>query len=602
MLNRRPYVTLCLVGIMTILTFSAHAQTPTHANWINDLSPIEVSDWSYEFAAHLYERAGFGAAPEEIQRLAEMTPGEAVSFFVDYENISNDHLDPFEHSGVWEPGMDPLPKSRPAATDQARDTGSSMGIPVDPDSNRPIQPIVNQFFYALRANEFECRRASQWWAERMLTTRRPLEEKMALFWHNHFATTDTKVRDYRKLLIQLELFHGHATGNFKELLLGVTKDPGMLAFLDNAENVKEHPNENFGRELMELFSMGVGNYTEKDIREASRAFTGWTDDKLQFVVHADQHDTGQKTVLGQTGNFDGEDIINVICEQPATANFIAAKIYRYFVRKDISPDLQKELGRVLRSNNYETKPLLQKIFLSKDFYSSASIATQIKSPVLLSISTFRKLGLDRIPGIPDYNSSTRKLGQELFHPPNVAGWAGGRAWITPATLLDRGNFAHNLLFPNVDNFYAPDRNMPGIYRSVGRKIDQGMGITEATMQGDSSFSKLATADEQFNTRYGVYQGYLKAFKVVIPIPRFPADVNLTQMLQHAGVSTSDEAVNYLLKRFMSVSLEESDREMLTGFIQNRLQDRSFDLTGEKIEQDLRALLHLIMSAPEYQLM
>src|SRR6185369_13637156 len=233
-----------------------------------------------------------------------------------------------------------------------------------------------------------------------------LEEKMALFWHGHFAVNENKVRDYRKMLGQLELFYKHGTGNFRDLMVAEAKDPGMLSFLDAGVNVKGAPNENFAREIMELFTMGVGNYSEKDIREAARAFTGWNYVDLQFVVNKDQHDDGQKTFLGKTGNFDGVNVIDIIMQQPVTSRFIAGKIYRFFVRQELSPELQEKLGAVLRQNKYEITPLLETIFLSRDFYSPASVGTQIKSPVQLAVETYKKLGQKNIPGVPDFNLAT----------------------------------------------------------------------------------------------------------------------------------------------------------------------------------------------------
>ena len=190
----------------------------------------------------------------------------------------------------------------------------------------------------------------------MLTSSRPLEEKMALFWHGHFATTEDKVRDYRKLLGQNNLFREKGTGNFRDLLIGVSQDPAMLAFLDAGVNVKGSPNENFAREIMELFTMGVGNYSENDIREAARAFTGWNYVDLDFVITPGKHDDSNKVVFNQTGNFDGIDVIDIILAQPVTSEYIATKIYRYFVREDISPALKSQLGKLLRRNNYEIGP------------------------------------------------------------------------------------------------------------------------------------------------------------------------------------------------------------------------------------------------------
>ena len=291
-------------------------------------------------------------------------------------------------------------------TDLAKEKGEALGIKVKPTGNRRLQPVVNEFFYWLRASVLETNRVSYWWANRMLTSPRPLQEKMALFWHGHFASNEAKVRDYRKLLGQLELFQKQGTGNFRDLTVAVAQDPAMLSFLDAGVNVKGASNENFAREIMEIFTMGVGHYTEKDIREAARAFTGWNYVDLKFVVNKDQHDDGEKTFLGHTGRLDGVDVIDIIMQQPATADYIAGKIYRYFVRQDLSPELQKKLGSILRQNKYEITPLLETIFLSRDFYSPASVGTQIMSPVQLAVSTYKKLGLQNIPGVPDFNQAT----------------------------------------------------------------------------------------------------------------------------------------------------------------------------------------------------
>src|SRR5262245_6580287 len=345
--------------------------------WADDLSPISASDWSFDRAAHLIERAGFGGTPEDIARFAAMSPQAAVAALVDYRTIANDHLAPFERSDVWDPSLRDFPVSRVAATERAEKTGEAMGVRIKPPGERRLQPVVDRFFYWLRATMLETRRLAHWWADRMVATNRPLEEKMALFWHGHFATGEEKIRDYRKMEQQLALLHRHATGNFGTLLIEVARGPAMLAYLDAAENVKGAPNENFAREVMELFTMGVGNYTENDIREGARAFTGWIDDDLDFKVDPAKHDGGDSSFLGRAGRFDGVDILNIILEQRITAEFIAGKIYRFFVRENISPDVQAKLGAVLRDNGYEIAPLMRTIFLSKDFYSAPSAGTRI---------------------------------------------------------------------------------------------------------------------------------------------------------------------------------------------------------------------------------
>jgi hypothetical protein len=584
----------------------AAGQTAGPAGWQNDLTPIGPSDWNYDFAAHLLERAGFGGTPQEIQALAKLTPAQAIARLVRFEGTDVSQLPPFDHSGIHDPGLEPFPPSRPAVTDLAKEKGEALGIKVKPTGNRRLQPVVNEFFYWLRASVLETNRVSYWWANRMLTSQRPLQEKMALFWHGHFASNEAKVRDYRKLLGQLELFQKQGMGNFRDLTVAVAQDPAMLSFLDAGVNVKGASNENFAREIMEIFTMGVGHYTEMDIREAARAFTGWNYVDVNFVVNKDQHDDGEKTFLGHTGRLDGVDVIDIIMQQPATADYIAGKIYRYFARQELSPELQKKLGAILRQNHYEITPLLETIFLSRDFYSPASVGTQIKSPVQLAVETYRKLGQTNIPGVPDFNQATSALGQQLFSPPTVAGWAGGQSWITPGLLLERGNLARDILFPDI-SFLPPDRYTGGgEVRRVAERIRQGMDITTATKDdtksGDRAESnKNADRDEDFNTRYGSFRGSQMAIQRVKPIPRDTAQINLTRMVLDERLTNSTQVVDYLIHRFMSVPPSEEARQKLVLFLNNELGTTDIAAAQTYMEDPLRLVLHLIMSQPEYQL-
>jgi Protein of unknown function (DUF1800) len=606
-------VALCAATLLC-LPFLAHAaaEGPGPAAWADDLSPIGPRDWSYERAAHLLERAGFGGTPGEIERLAAMTPQEAVRHLVYFQDVDNSELEPFDHSGVFDAGLDPFPPSRPATTDQAKARGEALGVKVKPGGNRPIQPVVNKFFYWLRASRLETDRVSYWWANRMLTSNRPLQEKMALFWHGHFATNEDKVRDYRKMLQQLELFQNKGTGNFRELMIAVAQDPAMLAFLDAGVNVKGAPNENFAREIMELFTMGVGNYTEKDIREAARAFTGWNFHDLSFRLNPDQHDDSVKTVLGESGNFDGVAVIDVILEQPVTAEFMAGKIYRYFVRQELSPQMRKQVGKVLRDNDYELAPLLETLFLSRDFYSPASFATRIKGPVDLVVSTYKKLGLREIPGVPDFNEITGSLGQHLFHPPTVAGWAQGKSWITPGLLIERGNFAQDVVFPDVT--YIPADRYP-VYptgdeiRAVHERIRAGYDITSATKpagkEGGNDMmamsNVMADRDEDFNTRYASYRGWQMAVEKVKPIPRTAPGVDLAGMVTAHGCRNTAEVVDYFGQRFLRVPLSAETRGQLIDFLNRELATDDVGEAATYMEDPLRVLLHIIMSLPEYQI-
>src|SRR5436190_439194 len=506
--------------------------SPGPAAWKDDLAPMPAVEWNYDRAAHLLAHAGFGGTPVEIEKLANMGLDRAVRVLVYYESIPNPKMQPFVESGLWDPSLNPFPESRPQATDRALKHGVSMGVETKPAGNRPVQPVSDRFFYWLRATMLETRRLGYWWANRMLQTTYPLEQKMALLWHGHFATHENKVRDYRKMMQQIDLFERGATGNVRDLAVQVAQNPAMLYFLDAQYNVKGAPNENFAREVMELFTMGVGNYSEKDVREGARAFTGWYFDNLTFKVDPAKHDDGAKTFLGRTGRFDGVDALKIIFEQPITAEYLAGKIYRFLVRDELSPELRRRLGAVLRSHDYEVKPLLAVIFSSRDFYSPASYGGHIKGPVEHMVAMMKHLDVDELPGVPDFNQSTIAMGQHLLNPPSVAGWAGGTAWITPGLLIARANVARELLVPDMTGFR--DWNFDaGSDDVLGQRLRDGYEIGAATAVNDpakmSAFDRVALErDEQFNTRISDYIGWEQAARKLIPTPPHAARFDVTQ--------------------------------------------------------------------------
>jgi hypothetical protein len=579
--------------------------SPGPANWKDDLTPIGPADWNYDRASHLLAHAGFGGTPDEIEWLAAGGVERAVHSLVFYESIPNPKLQPFVESGLWDPSLTAFPESRPEATDRALKNGTSMGIDVKPGGNRAVQPVSDRFFYWLRATMLETRRLGYWWANRMLLTTRPLEEKMALMWHGHFATHENKVRDYRKMLQQIDLFERYATGNIRDLAIQVAQNPAMLYFLDAQYNVKGAANENFAREVMELFTMGVGNYTEKDVREGARAFTGWYFDDLTFKVDPAKHDDGVKAFLGKTGNFDGVDAMTIIFEQPVTAEYLAGKIYRFMVRDEISDSLRKQLGAILRDHDYQVKPLLTAIFVSRDFYSAASYGSHVKSPVEHLVAMTRQLGSDEIPGVPDFNQSTIAMGQHLLNPPSVAGWAGGKAWITPGLLIARGNVAREVLIPDMTGFR--DWNFDaGTDNILGRRLREGYDIGAATAVSDpanmSTFDRVALErDEQFNTRISGYIGWEQASRKLIPTPRRPVQIDLSRIVLDSGSKTSAEAVDCLLWRFVRVPVAAAMRDALVAFLTRELGTESIERAKSYMEDGLRMTVHLIMSTPEYQI-
>ena len=595
-----------------VLSLCAAVAQATPKGWEGDLSPITPAEWNRDMARHLLERAGFGGTPAQVDELAALTPQAAVRRLVYFEGAPAVTLPPFDHSGIFEAGLDPFPPSRPATTAQAEKHGEALGIKTKASGNRPQQAIVNQFFYWLRASRLETERVAHWWASRMVATPRPLQEKMALFWHGHFATSEEKVRDYRKMLQQVELFQREGLGNFRTLLVDVAQGPAMLAYLDAGVNVKGSPNENFAREIMELFTMGVGQYTEHDIREAARAFTGWNFKGLEFHVDADKHDDGPKEFLGQTANYDGIGIIDRILAAPSTPGFIAGKLYRYFVRDELSPELKTALGERLRAGHYAIAPLLEAIFLSRDFYAEASRGTRIKGPVEFFVSTYRKLGQDSLPGVPDFNRTTETLGQHLLFPPTVAGWSQGRSWITPNLLIERGNFALDLAFPDIE--FIPEDRYP-VYptgeeiRAVHKRLRAGEDMVSATRPVDEkagdgemmAMSNKVDRQEAFNTRYASYRGWQMAIERVKPIPRNLPRLDLAGMVVSQKLATPQAVVDYFAERFLAVPLAAAIRTQLATQLEQDIGSADVLANASLLEEPLRMLLHLILSRPEYQL-
>ena len=597
----------CLLS--ALLCGGVEAASDDQASWRGDLSPIPASVWNKERARHLLERAGFGGIPDVVSQYANLKPREAVLLLMG-KGFEEEVEKRFPHSGIYEEGIDPFPSSRPATTELAKKNGEALGIQVN-QSARPLQAIVNQFFYWLRASRLETDRVAYWWADRLLNSKYPVVDKMALFWHGHFAVNEDKVRDYRKMLKQLSLFYSNGLGNFRELMIGVAQDPAMLSFLDAGVNVKGSPNENFAREIMELFTMGPGNYTEFDIREGARAFTGWNFNSLEFVINSEDYDSGEKKFLGRVGNLNGVDVIDIILEQPVTAEFLASKIYKYFVNENLSDVLRQNLGSSFRSMNYEIRPFLEMLFLSKDFYASENIGSRIKSPVEFVISTYKKLELSKIPGSPDFNLVTGALGQRLMHPPTVAGWSYGNSWITPSLLIERGNFALNLMFPDIE--FIPQDKYP-VYPSgpeiisVHQRLRKGYDITAASQPPGLDFSEDMMAmsndmstQENFNTRYASYRGWQKAIEKVIPIPRHLAKIDLTKMVLREKLLSTEAVVSYFEERFLTVGLDEKHKVELARFLESELGTNDISSARSYMEESLRMLLHLILSTPEYQL-
>jgi len=413
------------------------------------LKALPGNKWNFTTAAHLLNRAGFGGPPAEIEKLLSLGPEAAVAHFVEYDKIPDTTPDP-----EWaKPDPDRAKKFM-----EARQLGEEERR----RRLREIQRADRQHMLELRG----------WWLERMANGPRPLQEKMVLFWHGHFATSVEKVREAYLMWRQNELFRRLATGNWSDMLIESAQDPAMLVWLDQAQSRKEHPNENFAREVLELFALGEGHYTEKDITEGARALTGWSYNRLEqkFINRPFLHDTGEKVIFGKRGNFDGEDFLEMIVAQPQAARFITTKLWNFFAGEMPSEEIVTALADVFRKSNNTFKPVLRAMFLSEAFYGPSIVRSQVKSPVQWLVGSVRMLERELPPPIVCF-SLTRNLGQDLFAPPNVKGWDGGLSWITTNNLLARYNEAATLaqgdMSPVSGLLLA---NNPGINMAVERRL------------------------------------------------------------------------------------------------------------------------------------
>lgn len=378
-----------------------------------------------ELMGHLFRRAGFGATRDELE--AALSQG--------YEATVDDLLHP----------------------ERAPDIEEDLLFRSFPDFHETRKVDVAQAA----------------WVWRMMQTQRPLQEKMVLFWHCLFATGNAKVESPLQMYTQLDTFRRFALGNFRTILLELSQDPAMLFWLDNHLNTKDVHNENYGRELLELFSLGIGNYSEDDVKSCARAFTGWTFTdaipgvkpygrfRWQFHFRPDLHDDGDKTFLGERGAFNGADVIDIILRQPATAQFLARRLYLFFVADEPDDEAIAYLAKVYHQSHYDIAAMLQALLLSPFFRSAQAYYARVKSPAEYVVGIMRLVGdyAEPKPGFSDISLQCRYMGQDLLNPPSVEGWHMGKEWIDTGILVERVNFGSTQL---------GDVSKPGVQRIIDR--------------------------------------------------------------------------------------------------------------------------------------
>lgn len=397
-------------------------------------------------ARHLLSRTGFGGDYSEIEQLSKFSYPDAVDQLLNQINSQVEIAPP-----AW--------LSEPISFDRRHMKNASQ----------EERMIMRQ---ELRKKGLEVK---GWWYAEMVNTDSPLTEKMTLFWHNHFTSSMQKVKFPVLLYRQNQLFRQHALGNFKQLTHAITKDPAMLGYLDNFKSTKQSPNENFARELLELFTLGEGHYSEQDIKEAARAFTGWSIDRKtgEFRFYKRRHDYGEKIFMGQPGKLDGDDVVEIIFQRPEAATFLVNKLWLEFISETPNQKEVNRLANFFRNNNYEMKPLMRELLLSHHFRDPDNYGRLIKSPVEYLVGTLRIFDIPVQDGRLVAFASAG-LGQNLFDPPNVKGWSGGRDWITSSSLLSRQQLIERMFRGGAEaENLPPERKfkLPKMMRDIRQKVD-----------------------------------------------------------------------------------------------------------------------------------
>ncbi len=502
-----------------------------------------------ERAARLLWRAGFGGSWEDATELADLGLDEAVNRLVDHPS----------HPDLPAPDCAQLP----ALTDaQFRESITLF----DEEERRDLSQNRRQ------TERDNIDSLKTWWLQRMHASSPfapdappPLEEKLTLFWHSHFASGfDEKIERTHPLWRQNQTLRANASGPFSALLAAILRDPAMLVWLDNASSHQGRPNENLARESMELFTTGVGAYTEVDVKECARALTGFSVDRdnWTFEFREDAHDPDTKTFLGETGNFDGDDLARILGEQPATATFLSHKLLDYFVVTNPAPDLVTSAADFYRYRNLDTRELLHVLFRSQIFHANENAQSIVKSPVVLAIGALKAM---QVP-YPDGQillGPLRVMGHDLFFPPDVNGWPGGFDWINSNTLLIRYNFANFLL-----NGVSPDE-----FKTFGTEM--------AGSQRRDFIESQRTANA--------------------------IDWSPKHQLESTGAArtllTTTDIVDHFTQQFLQRPAPPELRDALLKFAETDAAGgrRTMSLNDSNFDERARGIAHLIMSSPDYQL-
>jgi len=502
--------------------------------------PDAKNPWGPKWAGHLYRRAAFGANLQELRDSVQRGLPATLSLLLD-------------------------------------------GAPNAGERQRFLTAVGEGI--ARKNNLYELR---TWWLYTMLHSLHPMQEKMTLFWHNHFATSIAKVGRTVMMFNQNRLLRECALGKFRPFLLAMSKDPAMLVWLDSNSNVRGTPNENYAREVMELFSLGVGHYTEKDIREAARAFTGWHTDDDQFEFVPKLHDDGAKTVLGRTGNWDGQDIIRIVLDRDDAARFMVRKLYRYFISETANPPdaLLEPLAASFRNSDYDIAAVVKALLSSRHFFSAHAYRQRIKSPLEFTLSSVRAVVGDPKDIKPAaLISKMESMGQQLFAPPNVKGWVGGEAWLNTATVIARHNFAQ-LVAGGQLRVSDYERRLAAVTNEFERRA------IEEEEEARRRQEEAAAAEQAKLAKDGK-----QPVSAVPRSPELPRDRALdpAELIRREKITDPQRIVTVLLDLLLQGDVSKATRDKLIAFAADGKPQ------GPALDARVRETIHAIMTMPEFQL-
>ncbi|HEV8111970.1 MAG TPA: DUF1800 domain-containing protein [Planctomycetota bacterium] len=567
--------TLATLGVLVPLA-SAHPVQSHPASW--DARAVE----------HLYNRAGFGARPSEIEAGVAMGKAALVENLV----TKRVEVEPF----FWERIEIPDPKSlRELPADEQREKQREFR---EKDRRQLLE-------------------YTGWWYDRLASGEDPLRERMVLFWHGFFTSSVEDVKRNWLLIQQNQLVRDHALGSYAELLSAMLRDPAMLTYLDNQVNRKGNPNENLARELMELFSLGVGNYTEEDVKEAARALTGRGINRDgEYELHPRQHDDGKKTILGKSGKFDGDDLVAILLKQEACSKWVSRRLIAYFEGVAPSPDRVAAYATFLREHDYQLQPFLKRLFLDPAFYRDEVVGARVQGPVDFMVGLSRRLGV-RVPPIV-LGGGSALLGQRLFAPPSVKGWEEGEPWITTATLMQRGNLAGLVLGvvkvddvmsgSDLDVSGAPDTPMaPGEPGGMDDGHPMGGDDAKPPAAKPPDAKPPAAKPKDGKGKGGGQQGsqVLKELRR-IESSGWVVPLNFSARMAKAGARTDAEIADRMVDDLLAIRAPDDTRARMREFLAHEREDakivegKLLDAGGES-ERILRRLAHLVLSLPEAQL-